>query len=109
MLPSRRRVPASEHGCGFAVVAGEVRSLAQRGAGAAKDIKVLVRHSVESISGGAEHANRPAHAMGDLRCAIRRNQRQHLRSFGMAAQRDRASQRVGESHGSGDPQQCWRG
>ncbi|WP_217483128.1 methyl-accepting chemotaxis protein [Burkholderia lata] len=72
---------AVEHGCGFAVVAGEVRSLAQRA----------------------------AHAMGDVRCAIRRNQRQHLRSFGIAAQRDRASQRVGEPHGSGDPQQCWRG
>ncbi|RQP97703.1 methyl-accepting chemotaxis protein [Burkholderia stagnalis] len=63
---------AGEHGRGFAVVAGEVRSLAQRAAGAAKEIKVLVRHSVESISGGAEHADRVAHAMGDVRCAIRR-------------------------------------
>ncbi|RQQ06687.1 hypothetical protein DF107_31875 [Burkholderia stagnalis] len=75
------RVPASERGCGFAVVAGEVCSVAQRA----------------------------TRAMGDVRCAIRRNQRQHLRSFGIAGQRDRASQRVGEPHRSGDPQQCWRG
>ncbi|WP_052148626.1 methyl-accepting chemotaxis protein [Paraburkholderia sacchari] len=61
---------AGEHGRGFAVVAGEVRSLAQRAASAAKEIKVLVRNSVESISGGAAHADQAAQAMGDVRRAV---------------------------------------
>ncbi|WP_321845067.1 methyl-accepting chemotaxis protein [Paraburkholderia bannensis] len=63
---------AGEHGRGFAVVAGEVRSLAQRAASAAKEIKVLVRNSVESISGGTAHADQVAYAMGDVRHAIQR-------------------------------------
>lgn len=33
---------------------------------------MLVRNSVESISGGAAHADQVAHAMGDVRRAIQR-------------------------------------
>ena len=43
---------AGEHGHGFAVVAGEVRTLAQDSAESAKDIKKLVEDSVVKVSQG---------------------------------------------------------
>ncbi len=44
---------AGEKGRGFAVVAGEVRNLAQRAGGAAKEIDVLIKDSVEKIREGS--------------------------------------------------------
>jgi methyl-accepting chemotaxis protein len=44
---------AGEHGRGFAVVAAEVRELAQRTDSAAKDIRGIVEHSVQSVQSGA--------------------------------------------------------
>jgi Methyl-accepting chemotaxis protein len=52
---------ASEHGKGFAVVAEAVRVLAQKSAGAAKDIGSLISQSVEQIKEGTVLA----HANGD--------------------------------------------
>ena len=68
---------AGEAGRGFSVVAGEVRSLAQQSASAAKDIRALVMESRERIaalsmslsrlSGGAASAERGAAAAPDRR------------------------------------------
>ena len=48
---------AGEQGKGFAVVAGEVRNLAQRSAGAAKEIKDLIRDSVDKVESGSQLVN----------------------------------------------------
>ena len=45
---------AGSAGSGFAVVANEVRALAQRSADAAKDIKALIESTTTQVSSGAE-------------------------------------------------------
>ncbi|MEZ5444267.1 MAG: methyl-accepting chemotaxis protein [Gammaproteobacteria bacterium] len=48
---------AGEQGKGFAVVASEVRNLAQRSAGAAREIKSLIKDSVERVEEGSRLVN----------------------------------------------------
>jgi methyl-accepting chemotaxis protein len=47
---------AGEHGRGFAVVASEVRTLSQRSAAAAKEIRELITASVDETAAGSAHA-----------------------------------------------------
>lgn len=57
---------AGEHGRGFHVVAGEVRSLAQRAALAAREIKVLTGDSVERVDEGLALVQSASLGMGHI-------------------------------------------
>jgi len=48
---------AGDHGRGFAIVASEVRTLAQRAASASKDIRALIHQSVETVNKGSTLVN----------------------------------------------------
>ena len=63
---------AGEQGRGFAVVATEVRSLAGRSAGAAKEIKSLIDDSVARVDQGTQLVNQAGNTMGEVVSSIRR-------------------------------------
>ena len=63
---------AGEAGAGFAVVAGEVRNLAQRSAEAAKEIKGLINASVERVEQGTHLVDQAGHTMQEVVQSIQR-------------------------------------
>ncbi|MEB2401916.1 MAG: methyl-accepting chemotaxis protein [Alcaligenaceae bacterium] len=63
---------AGEAGKGFAVVAGEVRSLAQKSSTAAKEIKELIKASVERMAAGSEQAARAGATMDEIVESVRK-------------------------------------
>ena len=63
---------AGEQGRGFAVVAGEVRALAQRSADAAKEIKTLIKSSVDKVDSGARLVDEAGAAMTDIVTQVKR-------------------------------------
>ena len=58
---------AGEAGMGFAVVAEEVRNLAQRSAQAAKDTAAMIETSIIRADKGAEIAEKVAHSLDEIR------------------------------------------
>ena len=57
---------AGEQGRGFAVVATEVRNLASRSAGAAKEIKDLIQDSVGKVKNGSQLVHRSGQTLAEI-------------------------------------------
>jgi aerotaxis receptor len=63
---------AGQYGRGFSVVATEVRSLAQRAASAAKEIKSLIENSLDTVTAATQTASRAGETMSTVERSVTR-------------------------------------
>ncbi|MBS0151865.1 MAG: MCP four helix bundle domain-containing protein [Nitrospira sp.] len=63
---------AGEHGRGFAVVATEVRNLARRSATAAKEIKDLIKESIQRVSEGTKLVDQSGKTLEEIMTSVKR-------------------------------------
>jgi methyl-accepting chemotaxis protein len=64
---------AGEQGRGFAVVASEVRNLAGRSAAAAKEIKALIKDSVEKVEGGTKLVDESGKTLEEIVAGVKKS------------------------------------
>jgi methyl-accepting chemotaxis protein len=102
---------AGEHGKGFAVVADEVRNLAQRASVAAKDTQALIEESVTRTKDGAEIARKAAESLDAIMVASKKVA-DVVNEIAVAskeqAEGDQSGDACGQPNGPGDPAECGR-